>query len=266
MDKDIKDIEKALLEDERISRFLQGLMDASEEVTFLEELKGNIELRQRASAQARLIKGMKQADNELLDAFKKSNLSDIEDIRINPRSLKESVAIGGRASTSILDILDEEESEACRSTRIPFKLVFRKYAAVASVVLIIFVGYFSYDYYDTTSLGKEYANTFPITSIIRGEANKNVETELIALFEKVTNDEDLEQTISSLATLWEIAKQDTYNYYTDYTPYIGWYLAIAYLEDYEKDRAMDILKEMEEIYPEGTVIGNMVKELIKELQ
>ena len=31
MDKDIKDIEKALLEDERISRFLQGLMDASEE-------------------------------------------------------------------------------------------------------------------------------------------------------------------------------------------------------------------------------------------
>ena len=128
------------------------------------------------------------------------------------------------------------------------------------------MGWNSYDYYDTTSLGKEYANTFPVSSIVRGEANENVETELIALFEKVTNVEDLDQTISSLVALWQIAKKDTYNDYTDYAPYIGWYLAIAYLEDYEKDRAMDILEEMEEIYPEGTVIGNMVKELIKELQ
>ena len=47
MDKDIKDIEKALLEDEHISRFLQGLMNASEETAFLEELKSNKELRQR---------------------------------------------------------------------------------------------------------------------------------------------------------------------------------------------------------------------------
>ena len=265
MNEDNKDLEKVLLEDERISHFLQGLMNASEEAAFLEELKSNNELHQRASAQARLIKGMKQVDNELLDAFKRSNLSDIENIRINPIGLKESVAIGGRASTSILDILDEEESEACKSTRIPFKLVFRKYAAVASVVLIIFVGYFSYDYYDTKSLGKEYANTFPVSSIVRGEANENVETELIALFEKVTNEEDLDQTISSLVALWHIAKQDTYNDYTDYTPYIGWYLAIAYLEDYEKDRAMDILKEMELMYPEGTVIGNKVRTLIREI-
>lgn len=262
MNEDNKDLEKVLLEDERISHFLQGLMNASEEAAFLEELKSNNELHQRASAQARLIKGMKQVDNELLDAFKRSNLSDIENIRINPIGLKESVAIGGRASTSILDILDEEESEACKSTRIPFKLVFRKYAAVASVVLIIFVGYFSYDYYDTTSLGKEYANTFPVSSIVRGEANENVETELIALFEKVTNEEDLDQTISSLVALWQIAKQDTYNEYTDYAPYIGWYLAIAYLEDYEKDRAMDILKEMEGMYPEGTAIGNKVREIL----
>ena len=261
MDKDIKDIEKALLEDERISRFLQGLMDASEEVTFLEELKGNIELRQRASAQARLIKGMKQADNELLDAFKRSKESDLKEItmRINSERHKASVTIGGWSRASILD---EDGGETCNSTRIPIKFVLRQYAAVAVVFLIVFVGYFSYDYYDTTSLGKEYANTFSVSSIVRGEANENVETELIALFEKVTNEEDLDQTISSLVALWQIAKQNTYNEYTDYAPYIGWYLAIAYLEDYEKDRAMDILKEMEGMYPEGTAIGNKVREIL----
>lgn len=259
MDKDIKDIEKALLEDEHISRFLQGLMNASEETAFLEELKSNKELRQRASAQARLIKGMKQADEELLNAFKKANGADLNQVLLGIK-MRTNIRKGAAA------FCDDDGDISDKPIKMPSKSSIRKFIAAASIILIFFVGYKSYDYYDTTSLGKEYANTFPITSIIRGEANKNVETELIALFEKVTNDEDLDQTISSLAALWEIAKQDTYNDYTDYTPYIGWYLAIAYLEDYEKDRAMDILEEMEEIYPEGTVIGNMVKELIKELQ
>ena len=59
MNKDINEIEdKILLDDERISRFLQGIMDAGEESAFFEELKGNPDLRQRATAQARLIKGM----------------------------------------------------------------------------------------------------------------------------------------------------------------------------------------------------------------
>lgn len=264
MNKDNKDMEKVLLEDERISHFLQGLMNASEEATFLEELKGNIKLRQRASAQARLIKGMKQADEELLNAFKRSKESDFKEItmRINPERHKASAAIGGWSRASILD---EDEGETCSSTRIPIKFVLRRYAAVAVVFLIVFVGYFSYDYYDTTSLGKEYANTFSVSSIIRGEANENVETELIALFEKVTNEEDLDQTISSLVALWQIAKQDTYNEYTDYAPYIGWYLAIAYLEDYDKDKAWDVLKEMEEMYPVGTAMNDKIKILMEKI-
>ena len=107
--------------------------------------------------------------------------------------------------------------------------------------------------------------TFSVSSIIRGEANENVETELVALFEKVTNEEDLDQTISSLVALWQIAKQDTYNEYTDYAPYIGWYLAIAYLEDYDKDKAWDVLKEMEEMYPVGTAMNDKIKILMEKI-
>ncbi len=259
MNEDNKDMEKVLLEDERIGHFLQGLMNASEEAAFLEELKSNKELRQRASVQASLIKGMKQADEELLNVFKNANGADLNQVLLGAK-MRTSIRKGAAA------FCDDDGDIPDKSIKMPSKSSIRKFIAAASVILIFFVGYKSYDYYDTTSLGKEYANTFPITSIIRGEANKNVETELIALFEKVTNDEDLEQTISSLAALWEIAKQDTYNEYTDYAPYIGWYLAIAYLEDYEKDRVVDILEEMELMYPEGTVLGDMVKELIKELQ
>ena len=45
---------------------------------------------------------------------------------------------------------------------------------VTSILLIFFVGFKTYDYYDTTNLGKEYANTFPITTILRGEANERL--------------------------------------------------------------------------------------------
>ena len=113
--------------------------------------------------------------------------------------------------------------------------------------------------------GKEYANTFPITTIVRGEANESVENELVTLFENIIDNKNLDQAIAHLSTLWQTAKQDTYNDYTDYAPYIGWYLAIAYLEDYDKDKAKDVLKDMEEMYPVGTAIGDKVRNLLKEI-
>jgi ethanolamine utilization protein EutP (predicted NTPase) len=57
--------DKDLANDERISRFMQGLMEADEEDAFQIELKNNEELRNQAIAQARLVKGMKQVDEEL---------------------------------------------------------------------------------------------------------------------------------------------------------------------------------------------------------
>ena len=261
MNKDNKDMEKVLLEDERISHFLQGLMNASEEAAFLEELKSNKELRQRASAQARLIKGLKQVDEELVNIFKRINRSDIEQMKkeIENRNQGKSVAI---AEVS-MNILNEDNDESTETVNISSTSSIRKFIAAASIILIFFVGYKSYDYYDTTSLGKEYANTFPITTIVRGEANESVENELATLFENVANNEKLDETITRLSVLWQTAKQDTYNDYTDYAPYIGWYLAIAYLEDYDKDKARDVLKEMEEMYLEGTAMGDKVREILE---
>ena len=139
----------------------------------------------------------------------------------------------------------------------------RIFIAAASILIVFFVSYRTYDYYDTTNLGKEYANTFPITTIVRGETNESVENELATLFENVANNEKLDETITRLSVLWKTAKQDTYNDYTDYAPYIGWYLAIAYLEDYDKDKAKDVLKDMEEMYPVDTAMGDKVREILE---
>ena len=237
-------------------------MNVSEEAAFLEELKSNKELRQRASAQARLIKGMKQTDEELVNAFKRTNRSYIEHLKkeLEYRDQGKSVAI----ATVSKNILDEDEDESPTTNTSSISSI-RKFIAAASIILIFFISYKSYDYYDTTNLGKEYANTFPITTIVRGEANESVINELVTLFENIIDNKNLDQAITRLSTLWQTAKQDTYNDYTDYAPYIGWYLAIAYLEDYDKDKAKDVLKDMEEMYPVGTAIGDKVRNLLKEI-
>ena len=220
-------IEKEMLDDELISLFLKGLMNPEEEATFLDELKQNDVLRERAAIQARLVKGMKQADEELLDAFQQSGLHDIYKIA------------------------------GVRKKKNPARWL----AIAASIVFIVFVGFKSYDYYDTTSLGKEYANTFPTSSILRGETDKDVEKELTTLFDKISKAEDLDNATNRLAVLWEQAKQDTYNDYTDYAPYIGWNLAIGYLENYEKKRAKSVLEEMSLMYSEDTIIWQKVNVL-----
>ena len=228
--------EKDILNDERISRFLQGKMDTDEEAAFMEEMKNNDDLRNQAIAQARLVKGMKQVDEELKDAFRQADEQTIK------RIAKEA----------------SETSDSKKSST-------RWLAIAASVVFIVFVGFKSYDYYDTTSLGKKFANTFPTSTIIRGEANADVDTELTTLFNNVAEGKDLDNTTSRLKTLWELSKQDTYNDYTAYAPYIGWNLAIGYLEDYEKTKAKDVLNEMKEMFPEGTAMGDKVIQLGNEL-
>ena len=225
--------EKDLLNDERISRYMEGKMNADEESSFMEELKNNDNLRNQAIAQARLVKGMKQVDEELKDAFREA---DEQTIR---RIAKE--AIGNKKHSA------------------------RWLAIAASIVFIVFVGFKSYDYYDTTSLGREYANTFPTSTIIRGEANTDVETELTMLFNNVAEGKDLNNTTYRLKILWKQAKQDTYNDYTDYSPYIGWNLAIGYLRNYEKAKAKNVLKEMKQEYPKGTVIGDKIATLLEML-
>jgi len=222
--------EKDLVNDERISRFMQGLMEADEEDAFQIELKNNEELRNQAIAQARLVKGMKQVDEELKEMFQRTD------------------------EQTIRNIANRVTARKNRSTR--------WLAIAASVVFIVFVGFKSYDYYDTTNLGKEYANAFPTSSIVRGKLNTDVESELKALFDNVAQNRDLDNTTSRLKTLWELSKQESYNDYTDYSPYIGWNLAIGYLENYEKAKAKEILKEMKQIYPEGTALGDKIREVL----
>ena len=61
MEEDINKIDNRLLEeDDRITSYLKGQMSDEEEQAFLKELEENPELKGRAIAMARMVKGLKQ--------------------------------------------------------------------------------------------------------------------------------------------------------------------------------------------------------------
>lgn len=219
--------------DERISRYLKGLMSIQEETKFLADMESDEQLKQDAIAQARLVKGMAQVDYEL-----------IQELKNTPKA---------------------KLTSSLRPPRVIFRKPITWLSVAASVAVLLFAGYKGYDYYDTTRLGMKYATAFPMETLVRGDIDSNVDKELQTLFENVVERKDLSTTTKRLSELWEISNQETYNDYTDYAPYIGWYLAIGYLEYYEKDKALCVLHTMLEDDNVSLSIKNQINELLKRL-
>lgn len=247
MDNELNNINNALLlEDERIVNYLKGRMTAEEEQAFIEELKTNQELKSKAVAMARMVKGMKevgkQMDEETTNSILASNQSEIKDIATNvSRGHRKGKVVSLRKAASWLSI-------------------------AASVALIVWAGVGYKDYRQTTSLGEQYATTFSFDQLTRGAGeHSEAEVKLAKLFENIANKIDLDKTLHDLSLCWELSTQDTYNDYTDYAPEIGWNLAIGYLKDNKRKQAKATLEKLMEVAPEGTAIGNKARELLNQI-
>lgn len=218
-------------DDARIDRYLSGRMTVDEETAFISDLELNLRLREAAITRALLVKGMVQSDRVIVDAFKSMSQAEVRAL-VKPR----------------------------RIVHMP-----RKWLSVAaSVAIVAFAGYKGYDYHHTTQLGAEYATAFLYEPLpTRGTADAEIETELQALFQNVIDQKELKATTQRLSALWDIVNQDIYTPYTDYAHYIGWYLAIAYLESNQKSQAKATLHQLKN--SDIDVISVKVKDLINEL-
>ena len=138
-------------------------------------------------------------------------------------------------------------------------------AAAASIAIIATVGYNQYERHQVIALGKEYALTLsPFAEEYHRGDTSTAGEEINALTANVRNQENLEQTIDRLSRLWALSKSDTYNDYTDFAPEIGWTLAIAHLENNDKNAAISVLTQITALYPE-TAICHKANELLKKL-
>lgn len=217
--------------EDRIARYLRGEMNAEEVVPFEQELESNIELRSKAIAMARLIKSMKevgqQKDQAVIDAFASAD--------------EESVRMAAKKAT-------QENNKKTKAKSLSFYI--RSFSAAASVVLLIGIGMYYYDYHKTVSLGEQYAMAFADEQMsFRGSASPEIEKELSELFESVQKGKNLDETTHRLSVLWELSTMDIYNDYTDYAPYIGWNLICSYLSNNDKRSACMLLIQYNEKYP-----------------
>lgn len=214
--------------EDRINRYLFGEMTTDEEAVFESELQQNETLREQAEAIAQMVKAMDVLGKEYDNEF---------------ISRMKSSASNGSAKKSWI-----------------YRL-----SIAASFALILTVGYFTYDYSRIGNLGKEYASTFPVSTIVRGEEDDEAAQKLTTLFNNVANGKDIDNTITQLKELWTLSQSDTYNSYTNYEPYIGWNLAIAYLRNHDKREAKKVLEKMATQYPQGTAMGDKVHEINNKL-
>lgn len=213
--------------EERIERYLLGEMTPEEEAIFEEDLANDDTLRRQAEVMARIVKGMEE--------------------------------VGGEQDRMMID-----KMKAANGKRLaPVWWM----SIAASLVILFTVGYHFYDRSQTIDMGRQYAYVFPDETIIRGEEDEDSMNKLTVLFENVANGNDIDYTITELSQLWELAQSDTNNEYSTYAPLIGWNLAMAHLQRYDKKAAKTILDKLieEEADDEESTISEKAIEIKSKL-
>ena len=187
MDNEYNNIDEQLLkEDERIANYLKGRMTAEEEQAFMQELKSNPELKEKAIAVARLVKGLKEVgamqDQVILDVMLSADNTEIKAVAQNAiNSIAEDEHI---AAASVAP-----EPAAANKKVVPMRSMAKWLSMAASIALIIWAGFGYNDYHKTTSLGNQYGDVFESSQLTRcaakGAEPSEAETKLTKLFENV---------------------------------------------------------------------------------
>ena len=245
MNIDINNIDSKLLEeDDRIVAYLKGQLSAEEEHNFMKELEDNPELREKAIATARLIKGLKDVGSE--------QDSDIQ--RVILASSRQDIDVAAKNAIHT------------KAKVFSFARTAKWLSIAASVFFIVWLGLTYYTYRNTTALGSEYDDVFSSDIFVRGqETQTEAEKKLLNLFNNVKDNKKKDETIHELTLCWELSTMDTYNDYTDYSAEIGWNLAIAHLKNNDKKEAQEVLEKIISIFGENSSISLKAKELLGQL-
>lgn len=235
-----------LQEDDDILSYLKGEMSEDDELAFVERLKKDKALKERAVSIARLTKGLNKVGTDQDREIKTAMLASSE---------KDIAFIASSVSTQ-----QKKSNPFIRKAPVWMSIA-------ASFALIIWSGVGFYNYQYNMGLADEYANAFGSSLISRGsDDNSATEEKLAQLFENIAKKEDLGNTIHELSLCWELSSMETYNDYTDYSVEIGWNLAIGYLKDNDKSNAKNVLNSIIELNPEDSYIRNKAIELVHKIK
>ena len=246
MNQELDDIsEEVLKDDETLMQYLRGELSAEDEALFLQKLQQNPDLKARATAVARLIKGIESKgvanDEKLKSAFKKIALDDVEKI--------------AKSTT---------KTAKTTSQNIGIKKIFAWVASAAAVLVLVFGLRIFYVNSANEKLAAEYENDFTLSDVSRG--GDDMDAELKPLFDNVLQGNNLDETIEKLSEIFAQSQSENFNEYTNYFAVSGWHLALAHLKKHNAEKAKSVLKTLIENSDDNPAVARKAEEILARIK
>ena len=208
--------------------------------------------------------------DERIEAFLRGEMTTDEEaafkqeIRQNPELRSRAMAM-----TSLIRGLHDQNSakEAAIIKENTFKSKVRPLlywaCSVAAVLVIAFGIYKDHRYRMLDAIVSPYYTEYDMSDVTRGDLDSVTISHLYDLFIQIQVNRSVSNIIKELEPIYNSRNENfTYNAYAND---IAWNLALAYVKDDQKDKAINILQKLKADNPD-TPIYNKVNELIKKLQ
>ena len=220
---------------EQIDRFLKGQMSTEEEQQFKTEIGQNPELKKQVREHLYLIRGIKQVKSQEEKSLIQNNQHAQKIIPLRRNWIRiTSIA----ASIAVIMVLTGIEV-----SRLYYQHEIRQFAYNTSVGVM---------------------TDFAAAS--RGTMDEETKDHLTDLFTNAQEGKDLPETISELSELYALTKDDFVDIEDDYAYQIGWFLAVAYINNRDYEKALDIISTLDSEYPDNEDIKSIQKQLVEFLK
>jgi hypothetical protein len=199
-------------------------MNPTEAESFKLELKDNKELRNRAKVVALMVKAMKESSSK-------------QDERI------------------INEITGKQ-----KKSRI-ITLSYRITAIAACLCIIFSITDYQFRKSNTLDLAVQYSGKYLMDESSFRDRGSAIQNELFTLSDQIKEKQDLTKIISRLDSMFVTASSEGFNEYTSYHEQIGKCLVVAYLQNNERGKAIKLLEDLIEEYPDKTIFKTMLEEI-----
>lgn len=217
---------------------------------------------------------LSQEENVLFQNYLDTDVSFAEDFAFQ-NNVKQAITLNERA----------ELKQQLQSFEKPKAKSFKIWYAAASVVLLCGLGYY-FTQNTATSVYDDFYQTYPnvVAPTVRGENAADIKSEAFyeydsgnyeksltlfskiyetdkddyALFYKALSQMELQKTTEAIATFkqFDLGKNNAF------TPFVKWYLALAYLKENQEEKAIPLLKSLSETQnPQQEMAQKLLKEL-----
>lgn len=220
---------------EQIDRFLKGKMSVEEEQQFKMEIGQNPELKKQVREHLYLIRGIKQVKSQEEKSLIQNNQHAQKIIPLRRNWIR---ITGIAASIAVIMVLTGIEG-----SRLYYRHEIGQYAYNASVGVMT-----------------------DFTASSRGTIDEETKVHLTDLFTNAQEGKDLAETIDELSRLYVLTKDEFVDIEDDYAYQIGWFFAVAYINDGDYEKALEIINNIESEYPDNEDIKSIQKQLVEFLK